>query len=204
MDNDKYRRGKLSSHEFFDPGIAILAGDALLTYAFEITSKLNFESDKINKINNIISEGAGLNGMVAGQVLDLEGENNKLNLEELKLIHNHKTGALFKSSILAGAYCGEVIDKEIESLKNFAYHLGLLFQITDDILDVIGDEDKLGKKVGQDQKNNKSTYPGILGLKNAKKEAQNQAEQAHESLRIFGEKAVDLNLLVKFVLNRNF
>ena len=202
MDDDKYRRGELTNHNVFGCGKAILAGDALLTYAFNLVSRLDFSSKNLIKIIEIISEGAGLQGMVGGQVLDLEGEEKNLDAEELKLVHNHKTGALFRSSILAGAYCGNPNQEEIEALTKFSYHLGLLFQIVDDILDVIGDKEKLGKRVGHDDVVNKSTYPKIMGLEKAEKEAQIQAEQACDALTIFKKDADDLKLLVDFVLNR--
>ena len=177
MDDDDYRRGELTSHKVYGEGIAVLTGDALLTHAFNIISKLDFDSDKLLKIINIISEGAGYKGMVGGQVLDLQGEESDLTLEELQTIHKSKTAALFKTSILAGAYCANPQPEEIKALEKFSYNLGILFQIIDDILDVIGDEDQLGKSTGRDQELNKSTYPEILGLEDSKKRAEKFADR---------------------------
>ena len=204
MDDDDYRRGELTNHKVYGPGISILAGDALLTYSFQVLSKLDFSKEKLLKIIEIIADSAGINGMVGGQVLDLEAEESDINLEELRKIHEKKTGALIRCSILAGAYCGQPEPVEIEFLKDYAHYLGILFQIVDDILDVIGDADKMGKSVGQDQQLNKSTYPELLGLKGAQKEAEKMAKKADNSLNIFGEKAADLKLLTDFVLNRQY
>ena len=199
MDNDDYRRGKLTNHQVYGSGIAILSGDALLTYAFNIVSGLDFDSDKLLQIINLISEGAGFQGMVGGQVLDLEGENKNLTLKEMQKIHTYKTAALFKTSILAGACCGDPTEEEIKALNNFAYNLGILFQIIDDVLDIVGDEKKLGKSTGQDKKMKKSTYPALLGLEESKKKAETYASRARNALKIFGEKAEELKILVDFV-----
>ncbi|MEJ6950112.1 polyprenyl synthetase family protein [Natronospora cellulosivora (SeqCode)] len=202
MDDDKYRRGKETNHRVYGPGIAILAGDGLLTYAFNVLSKLPLAADKIIKIIELVSEGAGIEGMVGGQVLDLEAENKAISLEEMKAIHRAKTGALFRTSILAAAYCGETSKKEIEALEIYAENLGLTFQITDDILDVIGNEEKLGKKTGSDEKLDKSTYPKLLGLEGAKKEARKNAELAKEAIDIFDSESQDLKDLIDFILSR--
>lgn len=203
MDDDDYRRGEKANHIVYGPGIAILAGDGLLTGAFELISNMNLENNKIVKIINIISKNAGVNGMVAGQVLDLESENKNVKIEDLKKIHLAKTGALFKAAILSGAYTAEPTNKEIEALKTYSEKLGLLFQITDDILDVIGDEEKLGKNVGSDDQLNKSTYPKLLGLDGAKNEAQKIFNEVQESLKLFEGKANKLNELAKYILNRD-
>ncbi len=204
MDDDDYRRGKPANHKVFGTGVSILAGDALLTYAFEILSRLNFSPDRLIKIIQIISQAAGLNGMVGGQVLDLEAEGENLELDDLKFVHQNKTGALMKCSILAGAYCGDPNHVEIEALKEFSHYIGILFQIVDDILDVIGDAEKMGKSVGKDEELEKSTYPNILGLEQAKKEAEEMAEKANSSLDIFGKKADELKMLTDFVLKRQY
>ncbi len=202
MDNDDFRRGKPTNHRVYGEGIAILAGDGLLTYAFNILSKLSLAPTKALKIIELVSAGAGLNGMVAGQVLDLEGENEELKLDELQKIHKAKTGALFKSSILAGAYCGQPTEKELNFLEDFSKYLGITFQIVDDILDVIGDEKKLGKKVGSDEKLNKATYPRLMGLGGARKEAQLAGQKAKSALKIFGTKASQLEELVDYIIIR--
>lgn len=203
MDDDDYRRGKKANHIVYGPGIAVLAGDGLLTGAFELISNLELEANKKVKIINTISKNSGVNGMVGGQVLDLESEDKNIGIDELKKVHLAKTGALFKAAILSGAYTANLNKKEIESLKTYSEKLGLLFQITDDILDVIGDEEKLGKAIGSDDQSNKSTYPKLLGLNGAKREAEKIFKEAQESLNIFGEKAKKLNDLAQFVLNRD-
>ncbi|WP_226984211.1 polyprenyl synthetase family protein [Halothermothrix orenii] len=202
MDDDDFRRGKPSNHKVFGTATAILAGDALLTFAFNILSKLNLPPDKVLKIIEVISQGAGHNGMVGGQVLDLEAEDKEISLEELKKIHSGKTGALFKSSILAGAYCANPDRTELTALERYARYLGLTFQIVDDILDVTGNEEVLGKRVGRDDELNKATYPRLLGLKQAVKEAEFNAEKARDSLGPFGERAFLLKQLVDYILVR--
>ena len=203
MDDDDYRRGEKANHIVYGPGIAILAGDGLLTGTFEILSNMDLEPAKKIKIINVISKNAGANGMVGGQVLDLESEDKDIEIEDLKNIHLAKTGALFKAAILSGAYTANPTEREIQALKIYSEKLGLLFQITDDILDVIGDEKKMGKAVGSDDQLNKSTYPKILGLSGAKKEAEKIFTEAQKSLNVFEGKATKLNELAKYVLNRD-
>ena len=204
MDNDDYRRGKLTNHRVFGSGMAILAGDGLLTYAFNVLSRLPLATGKIVKIIGLISASAGIQGMVGGQALDLGAENKEIGLEEMKKIHRAKTGALFRASILSGAYCSEVAEEEFLVLDRFAEKLGLTFQIFDDILDVIGDKEKLGKETGSDAKSNKVTYPVLLGLEEAKKEAERNAQEAKEELKLFGDKASFLLELMDFIVVRQF
>lgn len=202
MDNDDYRRGRLTNHRVYGSGVAILAGDGLLTYAFNVLSKLSLPAEKIVKLIELISESAGLQGMVGGQLLDLEAEDKNIGLEEMKKIHRAKTGALFRAAILAGAYCSEVSSEGFRALENFAEKLGLTFQIVDDILDIVGDEEKLGKQTGSDEKANKSTYPSLLGLEEAKKEAERNAKEGKRELNIYGEKGRFLLDLMDFILER--
>ncbi len=202
MDDDDLRRGKPTNHRVYGPGIAILAGDGLLTLAFNILSNLKLSTTQTLKIIKLISKGAGPKGMVGGQVLDLEAEEKQLSLDKLKKVHQAKTGGLFRASILGGALCANPADKEVQALETYAYNLGLLFQVTDDVLDVVGDSKKLGKKSGQDKRLNKSTYPSLLGLEGARSEAISLAEKAKNSLSIFDNRADLLLDLVDFVLNR--
>ena len=204
MDNDDYRRGKLTNHRVFGSGMAILAGDGLLTYAFYVLSRLPLPAEKVVKIVELISASAGIQGMVGGQALDLGAENREIGLEEMKKIHRAKTGALFRASILSGAYCSELSEEEFLALDRFAEKLGLTFQIVDDILDVVGDEEKLGKETGSDAKSNKATYPSLLGLEAAKEEAERNAREAKEELKVFGEKASFLIELMDFIVVRQF
>jgi len=184
MDDDDYRRGQLTNHRKFDEATAILAGDALLTYAFELiaTDDLLSNEEKTFLIGSLAAS-SGPEGMVAGQVLDMEGETKSLTLHELEKIHELKTGELIKFAIIAGAYLAETDEEQRKHLEDFAYYLGLIFQVQDDILDVVGDPDKLGKPVGSDMENAKSTYPNLLGLDGAQEQKAKYMEKAEQSLR---------------------
>ncbi|MFO7815569.1 MAG: polyprenyl synthetase family protein [Halanaerobiales bacterium] len=202
MDDDNYRRGQLSNHKVFGEGIAILAGDALLTLAFEILSQLNLKpKDKLNIIS-LTADKAGFKGMVGGQSMDLKFEDVRIDLDTLTKLHNYKTGALFKTAVLGGAFCAEPSQDQKKALNNYAEQLGLLFQITDDILDKTGDQDKLGKETGSDEKSKKSTYLTLLGLEKAKEQAEAVAEAAKKELSIF-ENNVFLTNLIDFILKRD-
>ncbi|AXI09421.1 geranyl transferase [Oceanobacillus zhaokaii] len=168
MDNDDYRRGKLTNHKVFDEATAILAGDALLTYSFEVIANDPLLNDKEKiEIIKILSHTSGPNGMIGGQILDMKAENSEVTLQELEKIHELKTGELIKFAILTGAYLGNATKEQLQYLEEFAYYLGLIFQVQDDILDVTGDEAKLGKRVGSDEESMKSTYPRLLGIDGA-------------------------------------
>ncbi|MFZ5966273.1 MAG: polyprenyl synthetase family protein [Bacillota bacterium] len=169
MDDDDYRRGKLTNHKVFGEGIAILAGDGLLNLAYEIMFKEIWNADEMSMKRKAaaafeIVAAAGVNGMIGGQVVDLISENKKINSDILDFIHNNKTAALIIASIKAGAIIGGASDKEIQEMTEYGKNIGLGFQITDDILDIIGDEKKLGKKVGSDLEKHKATYPSIHGM----------------------------------------
>lgn len=190
MDDDDLRRGVATNHKKFDEATAILAGDALLTNSFELISEDEHLSDK-EKVYVIqsLAKSSGPAGMVAGQILDMEGEGKTLNIQDLEKIHEYKTGQLITFAILTGAYLAGVSKNTLEHLKQFAYYLGLIFQVQDDILDLVGDPEKLGKPVGSDQENDKSTYPGLLGLDgaiNQKKHYIKSAEQALDASKANG------------------
>lgn len=204
MDDDDLRRGKPANHLVYGEGMAILAGDGLLTYAFKILTELDLDSVKRCKLVKLLAESAGPNGMVAGQVLDLQAENEQVDLEGLKKIHRAKTGALFKAAVLAGVYCSEYTRKELEVLEIYAEQLGLTFQITDDILDVTGNTELLGKEVGKDHERGKSTYPALIGLEESKKEAEIAVNKGLEALEVFNEDADILRNLLKFILERQY
>lgn len=202
MDDDKLRRGKKTNHLVFGEAEAILAGDALLTYAFEVLSEVDIEAEKKVKIIKLAAENAGFAGMVGGQVLDIESEKKELSLDEMQQVHRGKTGALIKASVLSGVYCSIYSEEEKAALEEYAEKIGVLFQIVDDLLDVTGDSEKMGKTVGRDQELEKSTYPKILGVDGAKKAAEDYAEKAKASLAIFGEQAENLKELVDYILRR--
>lgn len=205
MDNDDYRRGKPTNHVKYGAGIATLAGDALLTLAFEVmTREKNSTAEVKLRVIQEISIMAGISGMAGGQAIDLKSQTMTLDLPTLQRMHMGKTGALFKGAIRAGALLAGATEKELAELTKYAENFGLAFQITDDILDVVGDEAKLGKSVGQDAKNNKSTYVSLASLAEAKSLAQKAVDEAKKHLDIFGEKGDFLrktaeNLLVREV-----
>ncbi len=206
MDNDDYRRGKLTNHKVYGDGMAILAGDALLTQAFEVMLRQdNLPADVLLKVVREMSIGAGPNGMVGGQAIDLEaeGKQKSLSLDELKKMHAGKTGALFRAAIRSGAIIAGASDKELAALTTYADCFGLAFQITDDILDVIGDEAVIGKPVGSDERNDKSTYVSLTSLEEAKKLAADTVAEAVKALEMFGDKATFLRELVEYLLKRN-
>ena len=203
MDNDDYRRGKPTNHKVFGDGIAVLAGDALLTLAFEVM--LRQEDAAPETLVTVVSEmsrAAGPYGMVGGQVLDLEGEGRRLDLAALRKIHMGKTGALFCAAIRSGAILAGAKEEELAALTLYAERFGLAFQITDDILDVTGDEAAIGKPVGSDVRNEKATYVTLTPLEEAKKLAEDAVDEAVAALDIFGERAAFLRDLALFLLGR--
>ncbi|CCU79331.1 Octaprenyl-diphosphate synthase / Dimethylallyltransferase / Geranyltranstransferase (farnesyldiphosphate synthase) / Geranylgeranyl pyrophosphate synthetase [Halanaerobium saccharolyticum subsp. saccharolyticum DSM 6643] len=202
MDDDQLRRGKKTNHLVFGEAEAILAGDALLTYAFEVLSELELDPAAKIKIIANTAKYSGQQGMVGGQILDLEGENKKLSLAEMQKVHKAKTGALIKAAVLNGVYCSDYSEKEEQALLAYAENIGVLFQIVDDLLDLTGETEKMGKVVGRDEELNKSTYPKLLGLNAARAAAQEHADQAKTELNIFGDKAEDLKALVDYILKR--
>ncbi len=202
MDNDDLRRGKKTNHLVFGEAAAILAGDALLTYAFEVLSELKLDPAAKIKIIANTAKNSGQQGMVGGQVLDLEGENKELSLAEMQTVHRAKTGALIKAAVLNGVYCSNYSKKEEKALLAYAENIGVLFQIIDDLLDLTGETEKMGKVVGRDEELNKSTYPKLLGLNGAREAAVEYAAEAKKELKIFGDKAEDLKQLVDYILKR--
>lgn len=168
MDDDDYRRGQLTNHLVFGEAIAILAGDALLTESFNViaNSKDINDSKKVRLIQ-ILATRAGANGMVGGQALDILFVNKEITFEEVQLIHHKKTKDLIESSIFAGALLAEILDEKLNQIQEISYNLGIAFQVQDDLLDVLKDQNTLGKTPGSDEKNQKSTFPKILGLDRA-------------------------------------
>ena len=187
MDNDSLRRGKPTNHVVFGEATAILAGDGLLNLAHEIM--IAFVSKKLTKNNingiNIISKAAGINGMIAGQAVDIESEGKSIDIDTMKFIHSNKTGALIEASIVAAAVMSDADDTRIAALKTYAKYIGLAFQVTDDILDIEGNKAELGKKIGSDELNDKATYPKYFGLEKSKEYAKNTITNAIESLNVF-------------------
>ena len=204
MDNDDYRRGNLTNHKVYGEGLAILAGDGLLTYAFQLMTS-NTVASAQQKIDAIqcVATAAGPEGMVGGQAFELLSEDKHIPLEELKVLHSGKTGALFNASVELGLILGSSNNATRTALMEYSNCLGLLFQITDDILDVVGDEKTIGKPVGSDEKNHKSTYVTLGSLESAKALAQEAVDKAKASLVDFGENAEFLRALVDYLITRN-
>lgn len=203
MDDDDYRRGQLTNHKVFGEAMAVLAGDGLLTLAFEVMlEQKNVPADVLVETVREIAMCAGNFGMVGGQGLDLEAEGKKISPEELRKLHAGKTGALFIGAIRSGAHLAGATDNQLLALTKFADLLGLAFQITDDILDVTSTQEELGKPIGSDEKNDKSTYVTLYGLEAAEELAAKTVEEALACLAEFGENAEPLREIAKMMCKR--
>jgi geranylgeranyl diphosphate synthase type II len=205
MDNDDYRRGKLTNHKVFGEDIAILAGDGLLAYAFEhvaIETK-NVPADRLLRVVAILGRAVGAAGLVGGQVVDLECEGKAdVSLETLNFIHNHKTAALLEASVTSGGILAGVSDQDLQRLSCYAQHIGLAFQIVDDILDITSTQEELGKTAGKDIQAQKVTYPSFWGLEESRRQAQTLVNQAKTELADFGEAAIPLMAIAEFITTR--
>ena len=202
MDDDDLRRGKPTNHKVFGEATAILAGDSLLTMCFELLAFLPVESELKCRVIGEISQAAGVQGLISGQVMDLTCAETEMNLQTLNYIHTCKTGALFKASARAGAILAKASEESLALLTIYAEKIGLAFQIIDDILDIEGNEDKIGKLVGSDLKNQKTTYPVLLGLDEARIMAHQMVIEAREILAKFGREADFLRELAGYILHR--
>lgn len=201
MDNDDLRRGNPTNHKVFGEALAILAGDGLQCMAFEILSNYGEkEPQKALAMMKILSKRAGASGMCAGQAADIMAEKEEVDAQKLNYIHNHKTGDLITGALLMGAAAAGADEKQKSALEEYGYHLGLAFQITDDILDVTGDEAKLGKPIGSDDKNHKLTFPALYGLNEAKEMAKQAVEKAKEALKDLDSE--NLLALAEYLLSR--
>ncbi|GGZ96463.1 polyprenyl synthetase family protein [Ignatzschineria ureiclastica] len=204
MDDDDYRRGKLTCHKAFDEATAILAGDALLTQSFDCLSHIDgFSAEQLIQLIQLISHASGSNGMVGGQIFDIEAEERTVSLVELERIHHNKTGALIKAAILAGVIAGNGDNDAYQRLSIYADNIGLAFQIKDDILDVTGTQEELGKKPGADQLHEKSTYISLLGLEASIEKLDQLIAEAIKQLEPFGTKATPLIDLANYIQKRN-
>ncbi|MBL9131765.1 MAG: polyprenyl synthetase family protein [Verrucomicrobiaceae bacterium] len=205
MDDDDMRRGVPTCHIVFGEAIALLAGDALQALAFELTAKTPPTSRHTTA--SMISELARTAGslhLVGGQVADLEGEQKKLPLEDLRFVHEGKTAAMLTTSVKLGAMSADATPEQLQALHDFGMATGLAFQIIDDILDVTQTSEKLGKSAGKDLASEKSTYPALMGLEASRAEAHRLTTAAHDALAIFGEKATRLRELADYLLNRDY
>ncbi|EFD05116.1 MULTISPECIES: polyprenyl synthetase family protein [Peptostreptococcus] len=205
LDNDDLRRGKPTNHIVFGEAMAILAGDALLNTAYETMLNAAFKHSRPEislRAAYEISRGAGIYGMIGGQVVDVESEDKKIDKDKLDYIHMNKTAAMIVGSVRAGAILAGIDEDRLESLTKYAENIGLAFQIVDDILDIEGDEKLLGKRVGSDLDNDKSTYPSLLGIDASKKIVENLIEEAKTSLEVFASDAEFMNALADFIRDR--
>jgi len=206
MDNDDFRRGRPTNHKVFGEAMAILAGDALLTEAFSLIVGAGeggrIQADKLIRVIAVVARASGYQGMVGGQVIDLESETREVDLATVEYMHIRKTGALISASLEAGAILGGGSDEQIGSLTRYGHHLGLAFQITDDLLDVEGDAQVMGKAPGSDAAKNKKTYPALLGISQSKEAARNHVDEAVGALSIFDGKAEPLRAIARYLLVR--
>lgn len=203
MDNDDLRRGKPTNHKVYGEDIAVLAGDALLNEAMNIMMKFSLKHGREALVaSQKIAEAAGAEGMIGGQVVDIINEGKKIDEEELKYMHMKKTGALIKVSIVAGAILGNASEKDIELLEKFGENLGLAFQIKDDILDVIGNTEKLGKKVLSDEENDKTNFITMHGLDYCIKECERLTKESIDILDSLSVNTEALKILTKELLDR--
>ena len=207
MDNDDYRRGRLTNHKVFGEATAILAGDALLTQAFILLAtgapdESVAPAERL-RVLQIIATAAGSLGMVGGQVVDMESETKSVELPVVEYIHTHKTGALILASLQTGAILGGADSRAFAALTRYGECAGLAFQIADDILDIVGEQSQLGKDVGSDVHRGKATYPALLGLAESRRRAEELRDMAIEALAPLGTKAEPLRALVAFIVDRS-
>ena len=206
MDNDDFRRGRLTCHKVFGDGIAVLAGDALLTIAFEIVSRA--KPAPLYDMSTLLREiavAAGSQKLIAGQVADLEAEGKDVKRDQLKFIHENKTAAILKSSVRLGAMSANADTRKLSAITRFGQRLGLAFQIIDDILDVTQTSEVLGKSAGKDVAARKATYPAVIGLEKSRAEARRLTRQAHHALSVFSSSdAEPLHALANYLLEREY
>ncbi|MGH9735565.1 MAG: polyprenyl synthetase family protein [Candidatus Acidiferrales bacterium] len=203
LDNDDLRRGKPTNHKVFGEAMAILAGDALLTLAFETLAKAPVESARRVRIIAAIGGAAGtVNGMVGGQVADVEADRKSVDAAGLEYIHRSKTAALIRGSVVAGAIAGGASDHDVESLARFGENIGWAFQVVDDILDVEESSESLGKTAGKDQAQQKATYPALYGLERSRTIAADLEAKALSELACYGERANNLRALAQYLVAR--
>jgi geranylgeranyl diphosphate synthase, type II len=205
MDDDDLRRGMPTSHKVFGEAIAVLAGDALLTFAFELAAQVpGWPRYSLKDVIGELASASGSRHLIGGQVADLEGEGQHVSIQSLKFIHQSKTAALLCAAIRLGAMSANATPSRLQSLSEFGMALGLAFQVIDDILDVTQSSETLGKSAGKDLVSEKATYPSVLGLEESRKMAKKLTEKAHQSLKTFTGKASTLHGLADFLLDREY
>jgi geranylgeranyl diphosphate synthase type II len=203
LDNDDYRRGKPTNHKVFGEAMAILAGDALLTLAFQVLAQLDLPPDRKSRMCAELATAAGtVGGMIGGQVADLEGEGKPPDAALLETIHRAKTGALLRASLRLGALCAGATETQYEALSCYGERIGLAFQIVDDILDVEESSEALGKTAGKDAAQHKITFPAVYGLEASRHMAETECTRAHQALEPFGQRAAGLHELADLIVRR--
>ena len=203
LDNDDYRRGKLTNHKVFGDAMAILAGDALLTIAFQVLAQLPISDDRKTRLMAELSTASGtVGGMIGGQVADLEGEGQPPDAQLLETIHRAKTGALLRASLRMGAIYACASDAQYAALSRYGEHIGLALQIVDDILDVEESSQALGKTAGKDAAQHKITFPAVYGLEVSRHMAEEECARAHRVLDLFGDRATRLHELADLIVQR--
>jgi geranylgeranyl diphosphate synthase type II len=210
IDNDDFRRGKPTCHKVFGEAVAILAGDALLTEAFQLMTNgsiLNLPPGRerlVLELVNKVAQAAGISGMVGGQVVDIESEGKEVDLPTLQYIHTHKTGAMILASVQVGARLGGAEGEALKAYVRYGERAGLAFQIADDILDVVGTTEVMGKSAGSDLSKRKATYPALVGVEQSKKRARELVDLAIEALSLFGPEADPLREIAGFIVSRDY
>ena len=203
LDNDDLRRGRPTCHKVFGEAIAILAGDALQTQAYEVLSRLKCSAEARVRIIEEIAHGTGtVEGMIGGQVVDLEAEHTKPSPEMLEYIHRSKTARLITASLVSGGFYAGAKDSEAEKLRAFGMAIGLAFQIVDDVLDVTQTSEQLGKTAGKDTASEKATYPALFGIEKSQQKADELVDKAFRELESFGPRAENLKELARFLIER--
>ena len=206
MDDDDYRRGRLTNHKVYGDGMAILAGDSLLTMAFELCSHDSGDhgltpSQQLHIIREL-ANGSGHQGMVGGQVMDIQAENQEVELAHLQKIHSHKTGQLIRAAVRIGGIIGGASSTQLESLTGYAEDIGLAFQIADDVLNMVGTREELGKDAGTDEKRGKKTYPSFFGIDGARRLGEECVERAINRLESFDQQADPLRHIANYIVKR--
>jgi len=206
MDNDDLRRGKPSNHKVFGEAVALLAGDGLLTEAFNLMTGAEIRErvspHDLLKVIGLIAQAAGYKGMIGGQVVDIQSEGKTVDFSLVEFMHTHKTGALITASVASGAILGGGNESQIQAITSYGRKTGLAFQISDDILDIEGDSKTMGKKVGADEQKGKITYPAVVGLSRSKEIQAELVEAASESLRVFDHEAEPLRQIARYIIER--
>lgn len=201
MDNDDMRRGKPSCHKMYGEATALLAGDALLTHAFEIIANADLPDEQNAMAVSLLAQNSGVGGMIGGQVLDLKYEASDPSISDLLTVHKLKTGALISAACILGCIAAGASDEQILAASQFAYFLGIAFQIKDDLLDVLGDEEKLGKPIGSDAENDKTTYVSLVGVEKAQQDVELLTKNAIEKLSAF-DNSDFVKTLADYLINR--